>query len=132
LVGITISNEENVQDKSIGINSRRRGQITPDVIWSVFGKVVQSNARFNALDKLIMAVHSVKMPVGYGGAEITAKGKPLETIVHLKRSFIKVEAKNNCLAHALVIAIARLTNNPNYKAHRTRYKIVPLWIIYFR
>jgi hypothetical protein len=54
MVGITISNEENVQDNATGISFRRIDQITPDVIWSVFGKVFKSNARFNALDKLIM------------------------------------------------------------------------------
>jgi hypothetical protein len=51
MVGITTSNEENVQDKAMGISFRRRDQISPDVIWSVFGKVAKSNARFNALDK---------------------------------------------------------------------------------
>jgi hypothetical protein len=53
IVGITISNEENVQNKMIGICFRRKDQLTPDVIWSVFGKVAQSNARFNAVDKLV-------------------------------------------------------------------------------
>ena len=48
MVGITISNEVNVADKVIGISLRRKDQITPDVIWSVFGKVAQSSARFNA------------------------------------------------------------------------------------
>jgi hypothetical protein len=51
-----------VQDKCIGISFRRKDQITSEVIWSVFGKLAQSNARFNALDKLVMTVHSVKMP----------------------------------------------------------------------
>jgi hypothetical protein len=41
MVEITISNEVNVQDKAIGISFRRKDQITPDVIWSVFGKVVK-------------------------------------------------------------------------------------------
>jgi hypothetical protein len=66
MVGITISNEENVQDRAIGINFRR-DQLTPYVIWSVFGKVAQSNARFNTLDKLILNIHYVKMPIGNGG-----------------------------------------------------------------
>ena len=53
MVGITISNEVEVKDRAIGISFRRRDQITGDVIWSVF-EVAQSNARFNALDKLVM------------------------------------------------------------------------------
>jgi len=59
MVGITISNEVEVKDRAIGISFRRRDQISGDVIWSVFEKVGQSNARFNALDKLVMTVHSV-------------------------------------------------------------------------
>ena len=34
--------------------------------------------------------------------------------------------KENCLAHALIISIARLTNDPNYVAYRKRYKIRPV------
>jgi len=77
MVGITISNEVEVKDRDIGISFRRRDQITRDVIWSVFEKVAQSNARFNALDKLVMTVHSVRMPVGNGGSKIASKGRPL-------------------------------------------------------
>ena len=66
MVGITISNEVEVKDRAIGMNFRRRDHITGDVIWSVFEKVAQSNARFNALDKLVMTVHSVRMPIGHG------------------------------------------------------------------
>jgi hypothetical protein len=32
MVGITISNQKNIQDKAIGMSFRRRDQITPDVI----------------------------------------------------------------------------------------------------
>jgi hypothetical protein len=38
MVGITISNEENVQDKAIGISFRMKDQLIPDVIWLVSGK----------------------------------------------------------------------------------------------
>jgi hypothetical protein len=125
MVGITISNEENVQDKAIGIGFRRRDQITPDVIWSVFGKVAQSNPRFNALDKLVLNIHYVKVPIG-NGRGIVAKGRPLANMAHLKSSIVEVKAEENCLAHALVIKIAKLTNNPNYERYAS------LWIIYSR
>jgi len=86
IIGITISNEVNVKDRPIGISFRRKDQIKGDVIWSVFEKVDQSNARFNALDTLVMTVHSVRMPIGHG--RIATKGRPLESKVHLKTSFI--------------------------------------------
>jgi hypothetical protein len=93
VVGITISNEENAQDNAIGISFRRRDQLTPDVIWPVFGKVAQSNARFSALNKLVFNIHYVKMPIGDGGEGITTKGRPLAYIAHLKRSIVEVKAE---------------------------------------
>jgi hypothetical protein len=66
MVGLTFRNEINQQCKPFGLRFRRKDQISREVIWSVFEKVPQSNSRFNALNKLVMEVHSVKMPVGFG------------------------------------------------------------------
>jgi len=74
MVGLTIRNEVNMQDRAIGISLRRKDQISEEVIWSVFNKVAQSNARYNALDKLVVVVHSVKMPVGFGRKSVKSKG----------------------------------------------------------
>ena len=62
MVGVSIRNEVNVQDKPIGISFRRKDQLSAEVIWSVFEKVVQSNARFDAMDRLVVVIHSVRMP----------------------------------------------------------------------
>jgi len=123
MAGITISNEVEVKDRAIGISFRRRDQITGDVIWSVFEKMAQSNARFNALDKLVMTVHSVRMPIGHGGDGIATKGRPLVIMDYLKRSIVKVKAENNCLAHALVIEKVKIDGDPNYNSYRRGYKI---------
>jgi hypothetical protein len=69
-------------------------------------------------------VHAVKMPVGFGKALKTI-GRQLSYLVHLKRSIVEVQAEKNCLAHALLIAIARVTDDPNYKAYRQGRKIAP-------
>ena len=45
MVGITIRNEVNLLDKPIGICFRRKDQLSDEVMWSVFSKVAQSNAR---------------------------------------------------------------------------------------
>jgi hypothetical protein len=37
-------------------------------------------------------------------------------MVHLKRSIIEVKADENCPTNAVIISIARLTNDPNYSA----------------
>jgi hypothetical protein len=125
MVGITIQNDVNILDKAIGISFRRKDPLSEEVIWSVFSKVAQSNARFNALDRLTFVIHSVKMPMGFGRKSVKSKGRPLEEMAHLKRSIIEVKADTNCLAHAPIIGIARLTKDPNYNSYRQGYKILP-------
>ena len=126
MVGITIQNQVNQNDKPIRISFRRKDQISGGVIWSVFEKVSQSNSRFNALDTLVVTVHSVKMPVGYCKHAIKSMGKPLSVMTHHKSSIVEVKAEENCLAHALLIAIARVDNNANYTAYRKGWKIRPV------
>ena len=126
MVGITIQNRVNLNDKAIGISFRRKDQLSGEVIWSVFEKVSQSNARFNALDTLVVTVYSVKMPVGFGRDALKSSGRPLSVKAHLKRSIVEVKTEENCLAHALIIAIARVENAANYKAYRQGRKMGPV------
>ena len=56
MVGVTIHNEVNLLDKAIGISFGRKDQLSEEVIWSVFSKIAQSNARYNAMDILIVVV----------------------------------------------------------------------------
>jgi hypothetical protein len=87
--------------------------------------VTQSNSTFNALDKLLVNVHAIKMPVGFGVS--TCKSRLLEIMAHLKRGVVEVKDETNCLAHACLIAKARVDNDSNYKAYcdsRNR-KILP-------
>jgi len=123
VVGMTIQNQVNQNDKPIGISFRRKDQLSAEVIWSVFEKVSQSISTFNALDTLVVTVHSVKMPVGFGKHAIKSRGRPLSVMAHLKRNIVEVQAEENCLAHALIIAIARLEKDPNYNSYRRGYKI---------
>jgi len=51
----------------------------------VFSKLVQSNARINAMDKLIVIVNSVRMPVGFGRKSVKSKGQPLDVAAHVKK-----------------------------------------------
>ena len=53
-------------------------------------------------------------------------GRPTSAIAHLKKSIIEVKAQENNLAHALIIAIARVNNDPNYVAYRQGKKIRPM------
>jgi len=91
-----------------------------------FGKVSQSNSRFNALDTLLVTVHSVKKTVACGRCATKSKGRPFSGMVHLKQSMVEVKAKENSLAQDLVIAIARLENDPKYNSFRRGYRISPV------
>ena len=81
MVGITINNEVNLLDKPIGISFGRKDQLLDAVIWSVFSKVALSNARYNALVRLIVVIHSFKMPVGFGRG-VKSIGRPLSVMAH--------------------------------------------------
>jgi len=126
MVGITIQNRENQNDKPIRVTFRRKDQLAADVTQYLVQKVSQSNARFNSLDKLIMTLHSVRMPVGFGKRGMKSRGRPLSVMAHLKTNVVKVQATDNCLAYAIIIAIARVENDPNYKAYRQGRKIRPV------
>ena len=86
-VGISIRNEVNMKDEAFGINFRRKDQFSAEVILNVWEKVTQSNSRFNALDTVVLNVHSVKMLVGFGRGMKT-KGRPLTNLAHLKKSIV--------------------------------------------
>jgi len=117
MVGITIRNE-NLLDKPIGISFRSKDQLSDEVILSVSSKVAQLNAQYNAMDRLIVVIHSVKMSVGFGKTALKSMRRPLSVTAQVKHSIINVKGENKCVTHALIIAIARLTKDPNYTTYR--------------
>ena len=123
MVGISIRNENDIKDKAIVISFRRKDQPSADVVLNVW-EVIQSNSRINALDKLVLEIHSVKMPVGFSRG-LKTKGRPLDVVAQLKKSIVRVESETVCLAHALIIAIAKITNDPNYNSYRKGRKMKP-------
>jgi len=123
MVGMTIQNQVNENDKPIGMTFRRKDKLSAEVIWSVFEKVSQSNCRFNALGTLVITVHSVRMPGDFAKNLLKIRGRTVSVMAHLKRTIVEVKAKENSLACALVIAIAKVENDPNYMAYRQGRKI---------
>ena len=126
MVGLVIQNRVNQNDKPIEIIFRRMDLLAGDVILSLVQRVSYSNSKFNALNKLIMTVHSVRFPVGFGKRANKNRGRPLSVMAHLKTSVVDVKASENCLAHAIIIAIVKAKNSPLYLAYRRRYKIRPV------
>jgi len=124
MVGITIQNHENQNDKPIGTSFRRKDQLSGDVVWSVFEKVSQSNSRFNAIYP-ILPVHCVKMSVG-SGRGIKTMGRQLSVMAHIKKSIVEVKTESNCLAWDIIIATGKVENDSNYKSYRDGWKIRPV------
>jgi len=54
------------------------------------------------------------MPVGFGRG-IKRKGRPLSVMAQTKTSVVEVKARENCLAYALIIAIAKAEKSQNIK-----------------
>jgi hypothetical protein len=52
------------------------------------------------------------------GKRAVKKYRPLSDMLQLKRRIVEVEAPENCLAHALIIAIAKVEIDPNHLAYR--------------
>jgi len=96
----------------------------------VFSKVSESNARYNVMDRMIVAIHSVKMPVGFGKTAVKSKGRTLSVMAHVKHSIIEVKTDTDCLALAIIIAIARLTKDPSYKSYAWDIRFVQRYNIY--
>jgi hypothetical protein len=116
LVGLRIRNTENLQDKVVGISLRRRDQSKPDVVWDVLGKVIQSNAKFGLSDRLEVHVGRIRTPVGNGRKK--TKGRSLNVLSANEKSIVVVKATFLFLAHALLIAMARVNGDPKYESSR--------------
>jgi len=65
------------------------------------------------------------MPVGFGRKSVKSMGIPLSEMVRLKHSIIEVKAETDCLAHALIVAIVRITKHPNYNSYLWERGILP-------
>jgi hypothetical protein len=121
LVGLRIRHIENVEDRVVGISMWCRDQFKPDVVWDVLGRFIQSNARFGLTDRLEVYLDHVRMPAGNGREK--TKGWSLDVLSAIRKSIVVVKAAFLCLTHALIIAMARVNDDPKYKSYRNGYQL---------
>jgi hypothetical protein len=74
---------------------------------------------FALTDRLEVHVDHVRMPAGNGREK--TKGHSLDVLSAIKRSIVVVKAAFFWLAYALIIAMARMNNDPKYKLYRNGY-----------
>ena len=88
-------------------------QLTPERVFSQIERVVQSNRDFRLNDTVTVDIIHVKAPQGSGRSKRTTLN--IKEYLHKKGSVITIQNNDNlCLARALVVAIAKVENAPNY------------------
>ena len=91
------------------------------MVWDLLGKVIPSNARFGLNDRLEVYLDHVRMPTGNGKGAAKTMERSLNVLSAIKKSTVVLKAAFLCLAHALIIAMARVNGDPKYKLYRNGY-----------
>jgi hypothetical protein len=63
------------------------------------------------------------MPVGIDKCTNKSKGRPPSVMAQLIRSVVELKTEDNCLAHAIILAIANPDKDPNYESYRHGYNV---------
>ena len=89
-------------------------QLTPERVFSQIERVVQSNREFRLNDTVIVDILHVEAQQGSGKSK---RGiLDIREYLHKKGSVVTIKNNDNlCLARALVVAVAKVENAPNYK-----------------
>ena len=88
-------------------------QLTPERVFSQIERVVQSNRDFRLNDTVIVDIIHVEAPQGSGRSKRTTLN--IREYLHKKKSVVTIKNNDNlCLARALVVAVAKAENAPNY------------------
>ena len=89
-------------------------QLTPEKVFSQIERVIQSNRDFRLNDTVVVDIIHVEAPQGSGRSKCTILN--IKDFLHKKKSIIIIQNNDNlCLARALVVAIAKIEKDPNYK-----------------
>ena len=102
-------------DKPISLPFMSVEQLTPERLFSQFERVIQSNQDFRLNDTVTVDIIHVEAPQGSGRSKRTTLN--IREYLHKKGSVITINNNddNLCLARALVVAVARIEKDPNYK-----------------
>ena len=100
-------------DTPISIPFLPLAQLTPERVFSAVQRVMQSNREFRLNDTVTVDLIHVEAPQGSGRSKRNVVN--IKEYLHKKKSVIVIKNNDNlCLARALVVAIAKIENAPNY------------------
>ena len=96
-------------------------QLTPERVFSAVQRVIQSNRDFRLNDTVNVDLIHVEAPQGSGRSKRNIVN--IKEYLHKKGSVITIKNHDNlCLARALVVAIAKVENAPNYNYLRDQVR----------
>ena len=88
-------------------------QLTTERVFSQIERVIQSNRDFRLNDTVTVDIIHVEAPQGSGRSKRTTLN--IREYLRKKGSVITIQNNDNlCLARALVVAVARIENDPSY------------------
>ena len=91
-------------------------ELTTEKVLSQVERVVQSNEEFRLNDAVNIDILRVQMPQGRGKSRVKRTTYDLREYLKRKKSVISINNKDDtCLARALVVGIARIEKDPQYK-----------------
>ena len=90
-------------------------QLTPERVFSAVERVIQSNRDFRLNDTVNVDLIHVEAPQGSGRSKLKRNIVNINDYLRKKGSVITIKNHGNlCLARALVVAIAKVENDPYY------------------
>ena len=90
-------------------------RLTAERVYSELERVIQSNQEFRLNDTVTIDINHVESPVGSGGKGKKRTTFDIDDYLDEKNSVVRIKNKDNlCLARALVVARAKVDNDPKY------------------
>lgn len=101
----------------MALSFRLVSQLDAEVLWALIYRASQSNAEIVLSGSLNITAHIVNIPRGQGGAKNFSRVyTSAQDFVTRNKGIIQIKNQDaKCLAHAVVIGLALITPNENYK-----------------
>ena len=102
-------------------------QLTTERVFSQIERVIQSNQDFRLNDTVTIDIIHVETPQGSGKSNLKRTTLNVREYLKKKGSIITINNDDNlCLARALVVAVAKIENDPKYRQIKQSNKHVQL------
>ena len=100
-------------------------RLTAERVYSELERVIQSNQEFRLNDTVTIDINHVESPQGSGKTKLKRTTFAIDDYLDEKGSVVRIRNKDDlCLARALVVARAKIENDPKYDQIRKSNKAI--------